>query len=137
LRFIYKILIGMMLFSAFMFFFTNTMELGVPQGTDIETSDPGYRITTESLVTDFLSGFLSILSLGALATIATRNPIFIGVSMFVGLIIGLWNAGFNNITTMFSEYEYMTFFFTVFNIMMGILAVIAITDIFSGRATDD
>jgi len=131
----------MILFNAFLFIFSSPSFniVDVQQGVNLTDTDiaSGYKLDSTTFLTDFISSFVVILSLGGLASLYTKNSVYVGVSIVIGLLAGLWAAMSSSIGTMFQSYPLADNLYTVFVICLGVIAVIAISDIFSGRSTDD
>ena len=141
----------MILFSAFLFLFTNPtyFRIGVPQGSDIEGQDFGnytkdgeqrpipFRITSSSFAWDFILGGGGIVVLAGLAAIFTKNVVWFGAGAIMAVIFGLWNAVSSNIGTLFIEYPLANALWTIFTIGFGFIATIAVVEMFTGRSSDD
>lgn len=139
MRFIFKVVIGMIIFNALLFLFASTFATTGNQGKDIDATDSelGYKIDSDQFVYSLLLSGGGVFIIGGIAALITRNSIWVGVGALMAIIFGLWSAGSGNIGELFNEYPLANTLWNILNIIFGVIATIAVVEIFTGRSSDD
>lgn len=145
MRFIFKLLLGIIIFNAFLFIFT--AEFGGSGGQDItDTGDGsdatkpgnlGYDITSSSFAVAVITAGGGIFVFGALASIFTRNHAWTGAGAICGVIFSLYIIGMSSVSSLFQSYEFALHIWTIFSFCFGVITMIAVVEIFTGRSVDD
>ena len=146
MRLIFKILIGMILFNAFLFLFSSPNFFNLTEtdyGGEIDREDSG--VTSYQFVGgDFFSIFKNIfftagtiLLIGVIAAIVGRSYIIFGAAIVAAIIGGLWAGAFTYVGAIFEPFSYADYLYNILFIITGVIAFIAIAEIFTGRTGDD
>ena len=137
MRFIFKLFLGMIIFNAFLFIFT--AEFGGEGGQDISSADDslGYDINSASFAVTFLETSGGIFLAGLLADFITKNHVWTGAGALCGLIFGLYSVSINPIANMFESYPFIDHIWAILTFSFGVIALIAVVEIFTGRSVDD
>jgi len=144
-RVVYKILLGLFLFNA-VFALTSPIfntgygadAKGVDDSDvalfDISSMDAGsflsYIFTHWDLLTAL--GIISVAG-GVLLTFATKNLVFIGVGVFVGVLTGMYSMFLSFISQLGAAQHsvYVTGIISIVSASIGILLLIAVVDMFA------
>jgi len=135
----------MIIFNAFLFIFTT--EFGGSGGQDItDTGDGtditkpanlGYDITSPSFAVGVVAAGGGIFLAGALASFITKNHAWTGAGVLCSIIFSLYMIAMSPIASMFQSYSFGIHIWTIFTFLFGVIAVIAVMEVFTGRSVDD
>ena len=140
MRFIYKMLLGLILFNACLFLFSNFFTDTTPYGMNVadELSEK-YSMTGGE---DFFStavGQTVLVGIGvfagafALGIVSRQVGLFLGIGLFASIISGLWAYTQGTITKLIpgtSEYIIIHGLIDVITIAIGIIVVFTIAEFF-------
>ena len=140
MRFIFKLLIGMIIFNAFLFIFT--AEFGDSGGQDIdalENTDADYDIDSANFAVSVVTVGGGIFLVGTLASFFTKNPAWTGAGVLCSIIYTLYAVGTNPIANLFERNDmvFAVHIWNIFTFVFGVIAVIAVVEVFTGRSVDD
>lgn len=135
MRFIFKVLIGMIVFSAFLHILTN--EFGGNAGKDINETDPGYDINSSDFAWNLVFTGGGIAVVAGLASIFTKNVAWFGAGAIMAIIFALYGVALAPVENLFIPYPFARNIWNIFIIVFGIIATIAVVEIFTGRSVDD
>ena len=128
----------MIIFNAFLFIFTS--EFGGSGGQDIGDSDVGYNVDSgPSFAVGVVTVGGGIFIVGTLASFLTKNPAWTGAGVLCSIIFTLYTVSFNPIANMFQSAN-MVFAIHIWNIFLflfGVIAVISVVEVFTGRSVDN
>ena len=147
MRFIFKILIGMIIFNAFLFVFSTQFKT-TPLGEDITgenvTSTADYDVDSSgfawtAIVGKSLAVSLILLTFTGLLTIATKNVVWFGAGALMSFIYTLYSIGTSSISDMFNTagWDFAVHIWDIFTFIFMILCVLVIVEMFTGRSMDD
>ena len=131
----------MIIFNAFLFIFTT--EFGGSGGQDItctgtgEPSSLGYDIDSSSFAVSVVTAGGGIFIVGGLIGFFTKNHAWTGAGVLCGIIFSLYIIAMHPIASMFQSYSFGIHIWTIFTFLFGVIAVIAVMEIFTGRSVDD
>lgn len=146
MRFIYKILIGLILFNAMLLinaiYFpasSQTVEEGNVVDVTGSTSFTQYRgFTGYGVLVDAISTGAAVFSLTIVLGLVSRNlPLFIGVGSFMAILSGLWIGTTGIFTKMFVDYNTVGQLYVVVTIIIGVVGTFSVIEIFTGQAGAD
>lgn len=144
MRFIYKVLIGFIIFSAMLFMFYpifNQPNLG----TDINSQEgiTKYRNINEgffvNMILTTIAGVLVTLAATFAASYLIPNfpsGMFIAAGLLVSIFGSLW-ASFTNPFSALTSDPYVNQLFNIFMIIFGIIIVFSVVEIFTGKGDID
>jgi len=160
MRFIYTILLGMVIFQGMLIVLspvfptgsTNVGDYAVDPG-DIETDPSGdysYDSTKFKDVSNvgdiILSSFTNWYTLAIIAAFVAasgvtgaflggvRNvPMALGVGLFIGVIASIWNSTIGYVTNLTNNNVYISGVFTITTVGIGILIVFLVAEFFMGQ----
>jgi len=141
LRFIFKLLIGMIVLIAFLFLFTS--EFGGRGGQDISETGVnkpgslGYDISGPGFAVSIITAGGGIFIAGGIASFFTKNHAWTGAGVLCGIIFSLYMIAVSPIASMFQSYSFGIHIWTIFTFLFGVIAVIAVVEVFTGRSVDD
>jgi len=141
LRFIFKLLIGMIIFNAFLFIFS--AEFGGDQGQDIlekgenKPGSLGYDVDAPGFAYSVITAGGAIFLGASVASWLTKNPAWTGAGVLGAIIFSVYTIGMASMGSMFQSYPFALHIWTIFNFCFGIIATIAIAEVFTGRSVDD
>ena len=146
MRFVYKILIGLILFNGMLMIFssyfpasTATTEYGnVADVTGEETFTQYRGFTGYGVLMDALATGAAVFTLTIVLGLASRNlPLFIGVGAFMAILSGLWVATTSIFTKMFESTPTVGSLYILITIVIGVVATFSVIEIFTGQAGAD
>jgi len=144
MRVVYKIVLGLLLFNAFLALYSPIFNTSLSDNTiDYESSEmQKYKLDNESL--DLVGIFLgensagvwsSVIITGAalLAALALKNYVLIGVGLFVAVVIGLYVEMSSTIANIgnVADNIYVTGLIAIVGIAIGLLVVFSVIDMFA------
>ena len=152
MRAVYKIVMGLMLFNAFLvvfapFFSSESLEGDAISSSDMEAYDPYKGGWGTLLVNMFTSGetwsgviggaVTAVITLGV--ALLTKNYVFIGVGLFLGLVIGLYiqvsSVLYKIIVPFSDQYGIIQGILAVTGIAIGLLILFNVVDMFAPSPT--
>jgi hypothetical protein len=144
MRIVYKIALGLLLFNAFLTLFSPIFNTAVSENAiDYEAEDISqYEIKNAGDVMGiiFHSDNIGAWSAVAIVTIAgigvaflTKNYVYIGVTLFVSIIVGLYVKMSSVIAGIGSTYGniYVTGLITIIGIAIGLIVIFNVIDMFA------
>lgn len=153
MRFIYKILLGLVIFNAMLVLLVSLFPTATPvEALDVET-DPtisGYENVEdmESLVLGMFANTTTLMIIGAVVAASgvigfvfgggKNVPIAIGVGIFIAIISSLWystSAVIMNIDP--TDSPIITGIITIITICIGIILVFTVAEFFAGQSGVD
>lgn len=148
MRFIYKILIGLILFNSMLVFLAGTFAI---QGTVPHESSYAINVSSNETFSSYsiageifsLDGvILTIIgvtvTVGAFLSWAIKSPVPIGAAIFSSIISTLYYNGAKVIENLIPQGNWILFgIITVVGIIIGILAAFTIIEMFAGQAGAD
>lgn len=143
MRFIFKVLLGFILFNAMLVLFSGIFNQ-TNMGTDVSTIYDSYgNINQGTIVSMIATGgsiFGAIVVGGIAASLFINNfptGLFIGAGALISLFFGLWAGLTNPLSSLASEYTYVDQIYNIFIIVFGIIVALSIIEIFTGRGDMD
>jgi hypothetical protein len=144
LRFIFQLLIGMILFNAMLFIFgpyfpSHHLATGVDvanssaftsyQSLDIKTIL--YNFFYAFVGSFFVSIFIGYVSGGTL-------PLgqLLGASLVISVFVGLWNGLTSPLVGIANSFPTIMPFYTIFTIVLGVVVMISVVEIFTGKGDE-
>ena len=133
----------MILFNAFLFFFSSPDYFGLSDvdGKNInESTLSTYNVDSQTFASSLINGVLTggFIGLAAIgAAIATKSYVLLGAGLLMSLIGGLWAGAFTYVGAIFEPFPLANYLYNILFIVTGIIAFIAIAEIFTGRTGDD
>ena len=138
MRFIFKLLIGLIIFNAFLFLFSTNFGMVDSGGEDIVGSGAsGFDINSSGFAYGVITTGGGIFIVGIIATILTKNPVWTGAGALMGLIFSLWTGTTTTIGSLLAGYDEALYLWTIISVVTGVIATIAVVEIFTGRSVDD
>jgi hypothetical protein len=148
MRFLVKLIIGMLLFNAFIVIFAQFIpnESLSPNAKNITGEYGGYKAQNMgSAVLNALNPinnpdssaiFILLMATGGLAGVLSgRNtPMYLGIALILGLIIYIFNGTVKIFVLETNKYPVVSTLFSVMLIVIGIIAILSIGDILTGRS---
>jgi len=144
MRFIYKMLLGLILFNAMLVIFAYFFPMSPATGHDISGD------TTYSNYGNIGSGLFNNMYTNAVATggivfggsilvgIFTGSlNLWIGIGAIVSVFVALWNMSWGTIQNLTSSYPVVNDLIVVMSIVIGILAVISIAEVLTAQRGAD
>ena len=146
MRVVYKIVLGLLLFNAFLTLFAPVFDAAVNTGLsddaasseEIEAYKPtgvsgiiGAIFSAENLAA--WGGSVIVLAGGILVAIATKNYVYIGVALFVSIVIGLYIKMSSVISAIGLDHGnlYVTGIISIVGIAIGLIVVFDVIDMFA------
>ena len=152
MRFIYIILLGLVMFNASLLLFADVFDYASTSGADedaINTSElyEGTYGDPNNLWEGVIYGLLNIYTAAIIGVMLAAGGLFnkftggtysltliIGISFFIGIIMSLWVSTFNVVTNLTGEYGYMlNGLITIISIAIGLIIVFSINEMFLGQ----
>lgn len=144
MRVVFKIMLGLLLFNAIFTLYNPIFNSGYGNqavahtDTEMENFD---LLSMENMLSYVFTNANALLSLGVLgflglvASIFTKNPVFIGAGIFIGVITSMY-ISFSNIISQLGTQAtgnniYVTGIITIIGIAIGVLAMFNIVDMFA------
>ena len=146
MRLIYVVLLGMIIFNAVLLmtaeFFPAEATTDSTQAIDPKTGEQTSKLVKPSGWKSFIMDNISIFSgLGVVAIVATiwsRNPIYLGVGTFVAIIFTLWGSFTQPVSSILGQYSPAgVSFYNLFIICLGIVVLFSVIEMFSGQTGVD
>ena len=141
MRFIYKLLLGLILFNAMILIFASYFPSSPYTGKNI-TTDPTYssfrNIGSTEMIKDMIitsGGIFAVMI--AIGVLTQNRVIWVGAGSLVALIAGLWRGMSGTLMPMVSQNSIVNQFYNILIISIGILAVISIIEILTGQQGAD
>ena len=153
MRTVYKIVMGLMLFNAFLTVFTPFFNTGLgDKAVDYTTDENATRYNPVSPGSIMLAvfgfgnihawGAASIVSLivlagGIIVALATKNYVYIGVTLFVSIVIGMYTSFSVAISGIGADVNnvYVTAIIAIVGLAIGLLVVFNVVDMFAPSPT--
>ena len=153
MRTVYKIVMGLMLFNAFLTVYNPFFNTGLADHAVDYTSDPSITRYNPASPTDIMLaifGFnnlhawgagsivsLIVLAGGILVALATKNYVYIGVTLFISIVVGLYTQMSVAISGIGADISniYVTAVITIVAIAIGLLLVFNVVDMFAPSPT--
>ena len=141
MRFIFKLLIGMIIFNAFLFIFV--AEFGGTGGQDITSTGKGtpgglgYNINSNAFAASIIIDSVGIFSVATGLAIFTKNVVWFGAGAIMAVVFALYNVGTAPIAALIQPYPFAYNIWNIITIVFGIIAMIAVVEIFTGRSVAD
>jgi len=139
LRFVYIVLLGMIIFNGVLisfaqFFPDQTIGLN-ESATDVDNEYAKYKgiDSIDQIVYDLIMDGFIFGIVGAITAILTRNPVFIGVGLFVGIFVSLWGNISQPIVSALSYSDIGGEIYQIFLLVFGIVILLSAVEIFSGQ----
>jgi len=132
----------MIVFSAFLFIFSNewTGDFGqdITEEGENKPGSLGYDILSSDFVVSIITTGGGIFFVGTVIGFATRNHAWTGAGVLCSIIFSLYLVGMNPIANMFQSYsDFGIHIWNVFTFCFGVICVIAVMEVFTGRSVDD
>jgi hypothetical protein len=140
MRFIYVILIGLIVFNGLLIVFTplfpgNTYS---DSAIDVEDELSGYEDFSGSLLSTLIGNawavgigiFTFTTIIGALTG---HLGLFMGVGAFVSVVCGLWYTTMGVIGSITAEYEIVSSIVSIITICIGVIFVFSVVELFTGQ----
>ena len=148
MRFLIKLIIGMLLFNAFIVIFAQYIpnESLTPNAKNITGDYGGYKAQNMgSAVLNALNPinnpdssaiFILLMATGGLAGVLSgRNtPMYLGIALVLGIIIYIFNGTVKIFVLETNKYPVVSALFSVMLIVIGIIAILSVGDILTGRS---
>jgi len=148
MRFIYKALLFMLLFNAFLFMFSDVFETEVdynPQDPSANEAISNYGEVNNfsTIIKTFLTSKASLAIIGVVFATALASKwliggklsttLLIGVGAFVGIIVALYNASVQVMLNIANSNSYIDETVTIIQIIFGIIIVFTVVEMFVGQ----
>lgn len=149
MRFIYKVLIGLIVFNSMLVFlagFFSINNVNPPESSSAinvtsDTTYTGYKIAGEILSIDLTTVSIMGVSItiGAIASILMKSPVPVGASLFSGFLALLYVKSAIVIDTIVGAQNnwILTGIISLVAILIGILATFTIVEMFAGQVGAD
>jgi hypothetical protein len=144
MRVVYKIVLGLLLFNAFLTLFAPIFSTNISESAvDYEAADVSqYEIESIGDIMGIIfhednigawTGIVVISIAGIGAAILTKNYIYIGVTLFVSIVVGLYLKMSSVIATIGNQTDnvYVSGIITIVGIAIGIIVVFSVVDMFA------
>ena len=144
MRFIFQLLLGMIFFNAMLIFFGSYFPShSIATGVDVvnNTNFSNYQsLNIEGLLygffrtfvfTFFVSIFVGYVSGGTLPLAQ-----LLGASLVISVFVGLWNGLTSPLVGIANSFPTIMPLYTVFTIVLGIVAMISVVEIFTGKGDE-
>jgi len=133
-------LIGMIIFNAFLFVFTS--EFGGSGGQDIGTlegTSADFDLTGIGFALSVVTVGAGVFVAGVIGSVITKNPAWTGAGVLCSIIFTLYAAGTNPVANLFHgpDMVFALHIWNLFTFVFGVIAVIAVVEVFTGRSVDD
>lgn len=145
MRFIFQLLLGMIIFNAMLIIFSpyfgNSSYMTGVDITGSSTYTSYADINPLSMLSSFFVTFLASFFITLLAArfLTSGNlPIsqLLGASLVVSVFIGLWGGLLSPFGNFVSNHSSLAAFYTLFTIVLGIVVMISIVEIFTGKGDE-
>lgn len=144
MRFIFKVLLGFVIFNAMLIILASYFpELTSSVNAKDVTNDLSAYSNIGQLIGNILtvSGgtFLAAIAIGAgLSRTVNNFPTgsYIGASFIISIILGLWSAVTTPLISLTKSYTILDQWYNLFTICFGIVAIISISEIFTGKGDE-
>jgi hypothetical protein len=145
MKFIWMLLIGMLLFNGFIlafsvFFAMSPYSTGLYNVENVTGNEALNAYKTPGILSfnTIGIGFVGILGVGAIVTLLTRNLQYIAAGALVALISSLWTVSASVFSDMANTYtvngiSVVGSIYTIISIAIGIMVAILILGIFTGQ----
>jgi hypothetical protein len=142
MRFLYKMLIGLILFNAmltiFAGFFPMSSEGELAHNVTGDSAYTGYSIMNTGIFTGAVaSGGLVFAGSAIIGAITGSMNLWIGAGLVVSIIVGLWNMSWGVIKSLTDAYPIVKDLVFVMSIVIGIIAVMSIAEIITAQRGAD
>jgi len=144
MRVVYKIVLGLLLFNAFLTLFAPIFSASIDENAmDYEAEDVSqYEIKGIGDIMRIIfhednigawTGIVVVSIAGIGAAILTKNYIYIGVTLFVSIVVGLYLKMSSVIATIGLQTDniYVSGIITIVGIAIGIIVVFSVVDMFA------
>lgn len=145
MRFIYKVLIGLIIFNgviiAFSSFFPDASESEHAIDVTGDSSISGYGTIDQglfgSMVADCIAVGGAVFGLNLLAGILTHQVgLFMGIGAFIAVLSALWSAT-NGVITSLIDYPIVNSLVTIIIIVIGVIAVFSVVEMLNAQRGAD
>lgn len=137
MRFLYKILLGVILFNACLILFAPIFPLSIEgdKAVDVTEELEGYGEFSNPAdlfgIVDIGAG-LTVFGVAIIIGYVTKNlPMFIGIGAFMSIFTSLWLVA-GDVMVEITRYDYVGELFTIVTLCLGIIAVITMGEILTG-----
>lgn len=148
MRFLIKLIIGMLLFNAFIVIFAQFIpnESLSPNAKDVTGEYGGYKAQNMgSTILNALNPlnnldssaiFILLMATGGLVGVlsGTNTPMYLGIALVLGLIIYIFNGTVKIFILETENYPVVSALFSVMLIVIGIIAILSVGDILTSRS---
>lgn len=144
MRFIFQLLIGMILFNAMLIIFAPYFDNpSFVEGVDVTESD-SFTDYEELNIMGILQGFIGTFLLSFFITlfmgklIGGNIPVgqLLGACLVVSIFVGLWSGLSNPLVGIAGSYPTIMPFYTIFTVVLGVVVMISVVEIFTGKGDE-
>lgn len=147
MRFIFQLLIGMILFNAMLIVFAPYFPTQASGSTynpvDVDSSsnfDLYRNLNITSLLTTFFTAFVGTFFISILVGFVSGGTLplaqLLGASLVISIFVGLWSGLSSPLVGIASEYPSIAPFYTIFTIVLGVVVMISVVEIFTGKGDE-
>lgn len=144
MRFIFQLLLGMILFNAMLMVFSpyfpsHTIVSGVDvvnQSNIIAYQNYDVRPILENFFGVFIGTFFVSIFIGYVSGGTLPLGQLLGASLVISVFVGLWNGLTSPLVGIASSFPSVAPFYTIFTIVLGIVVMISVVEIFTGKGDE-
>ena len=146
MKFIYFLIIGLVLFNGVLILTSSIFNTGFESSaTNVSDTFGGYALTNSTSVLDIMfsdstmgawGAFSAIDIIGVIGAILLKNYVIAAVALFIGVVTALYLGVSSVMFNLSNNNVYLNILITLIGIVIGILVIYNVIEMFSGTAGD-